>query len=70
MSQLKKVLLRSILMNEINIVTREQLFKILGLLDAIQFPLNDASNGYYDLLEHIQKEYVLLLNMLIEYKDE
>lgn len=52
--------------------TRDEMLIILGLLEAIRFPIipSEFNNGYYDLIEMIVNRYKSVLTELIGYKDE
>ena len=59
----------------INVKTRADMFRVLGMLDALAFPLPSTGNehmnsGHYDLINSIREQYIKILKDTIGYSDE
>jgi hypothetical protein len=59
----------------INDKTRSDMFQLLGMIEAIRFPLvwsnnETTSQAYYDLIDSIRDQYIKILKETVGYSDE
>jgi hypothetical protein len=49
---------------------RQDMFYLLGQLEAISFPLSgDSNHGYYDLIDSIKEQYKEILKRTVGFKE-
>jgi tRNA A37 methylthiotransferase MiaB len=45
---------------------RDKIHKIQGMIEAIRFPIVDAPDAYYDLIDLIAEQYQSVLKELVD----